>query len=58
MLRIIDQNGLVKVVSPQEVTPRRDNKNYAVATDGHGNDMRVGDAMKETAGEVSYILPK
>ena len=31
---------------------RRDNKDYAVATDSQGNDMKVGDAMKETEGEV------
>ena len=49
----MDQNGLVKVVSPSEVQPRRDNKNFAVATDSNGLEMKVGDAMKETFGEVS-----
>lgn len=33
------------------MTARRDNKNFAVATDSQGNEMRVGDAMKEVAGE-------
>jgi transcription elongation factor SPT5 len=53
MLRVLDQNGTVRVVSPQQVTLRRENKNFAVAPDSQGNDMRVGDAMKEVEGEVS-----
>ena len=52
-LRVLDQNGTTRVVSPQQVTLRRENKNFAVASDSQGNDMRVGDAMKETDGEVS-----
>lgn len=56
MLRIMDQNGTVKIVSPTEVQTRRDNKNFAVAPDSNGNDMKIGDAMKETAGEVSQPL--
>jgi transcription elongation factor SPT5 len=53
MLRIMDQNGAVRVVTPQEVTARRDNKNFAVAQDSNGNEMKIGDAMKEVSGEVS-----
>jgi hypothetical protein len=53
-LRILDQNGAVRVLSPQQVTIRRENKNFAVAADSQGNDMRVGDAMKELDGEVGY----
>lgn len=53
MLRIMDQNGAIRVVTPHEVTARRDNKNFAAAMDANGNEMKVGDAMKETAGEVS-----
>lgn len=55
MLRILDQNGAVRLLTPQQVTPRRENKNFAVASDAQGNDMKVGDAMKETEGEVSRI---
>jgi transcription elongation factor SPT5 len=57
MLRIMDQNGAVRVVTPHEVTARRDNKNFAVAVaqDSNGNDMKVGDAMKEVGGEVSCL---
>jgi len=56
-LRILDQNGTSRVVSPQQVTLRRENKNFAVASDSSGNDIRVGDAMKESDGEVSYCVP-
>ena len=55
MLRIMDQNGLVKVVSPSEVTARRDQKSFALATDSNGHDVKVGDAMKEALGEVSFF---
>ncbi|ORY31230.1 hypothetical protein BCR39DRAFT_465969 [Naematelia encephala] len=51
ILHVIDQNGAVRVVTPQQVTPRRENRLFAVATDSQGNDMKVGDAMKETSGE-------
>lgn len=50
MLRIMDQNGAIRVVTPHEVTARRDNKNFAVAQDSTGNEMKVGDAMKEIGG--------
>lgn len=56
LLRILDQNGGVRVMSPSQVTPRRENKNFAVATDSQGNDMRVGDQMKEVEGEVSATV--
>ena len=52
VLRVLDQNGAVRVVSPQQVNIRRENKEYAVAADSQGNDMKVGDAMKEVEGEV------
>ncbi|WVR08642.1 transcription elongation factor SPT5 [Kwoniella sp. DSM 27419] len=51
LLRILDQNGASKSVTPDQVTLRRDNKRFAVATDSQGNDMKVGDNMKETEGE-------
>lgn len=50
-LRIVDQNGLGRVVGTNEVTLRRDNARFAVATDSAGNEMKVGDAMKEVEGE-------
>ena len=53
VLRVLDQNGTVRTVIPQQVTLRRENKEFAVATDSQNNEMRVGDAMKETEGEVS-----
>lgn len=56
LLRILDQNGAAKSVSPEQVSIRRDNKRFAVATDSQGNDMKVGDNMKETDGEVRFLL--
>jgi transcription elongation factor SPT5 len=53
-LRVLDQNGAVRIVSPQQVSLRRENKRFAVASDSQGADMRVGDAMKEVDGEVHY----
>lgn len=50
-LRIVDQNGLGRVVGSNEITLRRDNARFAVATDSAGNEMKVGDAMKEVDGE-------
>ncbi|WWC98489.1 transcription elongation factor SPT5 [Kwoniella sp. B9012] len=51
LLRVLDQNGAARSVTPDQVTLRRDNKRLAVATDSQGNDMKVGDNMKETEGE-------
>ncbi|ODN82947.1 transcription elongation factor SPT5 [Cryptococcus amylolentus CBS 6039] len=51
LLRVIDQNGAPQSVSPEQVTLRRDNKRFAAATDSQGNEMKVGDNMKETEGE-------
>ncbi|WWC65232.1 transcription elongation factor SPT5 [Kwoniella dejecticola CBS 10117] len=51
LLRVLDQNGAARSVTPDQVTLRRDNKRFAVATDSQGNDMKVGDNMKETEGE-------
>lgn len=50
-LRVLDQNGIARTVSSNEVSLRRDNARYAVATDSAGQDMKVGDAMKEVDGE-------
>lgn len=51
MLRVLDQNGMHRTVSTNEVTLRRDNARYAVATDSTGAELRCGDKMKETDGE-------
>jgi transcription elongation factor SPT5 len=51
LLRILDQNGISRMVSPNQVTARREAKNYAVGSDSQGNEFRVGDFMKETSGE-------
>ena len=52
MLRIMDQDGAVRLVRPQQVASRREKKEYVSATDSQQNEMRPGDAMKETQGEV------
>lgn len=51
LLRILDQNGIARMVSPNQVTARRESKNFAVATDSQSHEVRVGDFMKETTGE-------
>ena len=56
MLRVLDQNGASRVISPSQVQPRRENKAFSVAEDADGHDMKVGDAMKERAGEVRHFL--
>lgn len=58
MLRVIDQNGGVRLVSPQQVSIRRESRDFAVATDSQGNDMKAGDAMREVDGEVSPPMPR
>ncbi|KAK4688473.1 transcription elongation factor SPT5, partial [Tremellales sp. Uapishka_1] len=50
-LRVLDQNGTVRLVSGQQVTLRRENAKFAVAADSMGQDMKVGDAMKEVDGD-------
>ena len=50
--RVLDQNGQVRLVQPHQITMRRDNRRV-VSTDANGHELRVGDNVKETDGEVS-----
>ncbi|TDL27811.1 transcription elongation factor Spt5 [Rickenella mellea] len=48
--RVLDQNGQVRLVQPHQISMRRDS-NRAIATDSEGHELRVGDNVKEVAGE-------
>lgn len=50
--RVLDQNGQVRLVQPHQITMRRDNRRV-ISTDANGHELRVGDNVKETDGEVS-----
>ncbi|KAI0672145.1 transcription elongation factor Spt5 [Trametes maxima] len=49
-LRVLDQNGQVRLVQPHQITMRRDS-NRAIATDSEGHELRIGDNVKEVDGE-------
>lgn len=54
--RVLDQNGQVRLVQPHQISMRRDS-NRAIASDSEGHELRVGDNVKETDGEVgSFTL--
>ncbi|KAH8829241.1 transcription elongation factor SPT5 [Flagelloscypha sp. PMI_526] len=48
--RVLDQNGGVRLVQPQQISMRRDSRR-AIANDASGHEIRTGDDMKETDGE-------
>ena len=50
--RVLDHNGQVRLVQPHQITMRKDNRRV-VSTDANGHELRVGDNVKETDGEVS-----
>jgi len=50
--RVLDQNGQVRLVQPHQITMRKDNRRV-ISTDANGHELRVGDNVKETDGEVS-----
>ena len=51
--RVLDQNGQVRLVQPHQITMRKDNRRV-ISTDANGHELRVGDNVKETDGEVSW----
>ncbi|TIA98652.1 hypothetical protein E3P96_03110, partial [Wallemia ichthyophaga] len=48
--KVLDQNGIVRTVGPRQISMRRDSRR-AVATDSENHDIRIGDMVKEIAGE-------
>ncbi|ORY05248.1 transcription elongation factor Spt5 [Basidiobolus meristosporus CBS 931.73] len=48
--RILDQNGNVRNIQPHQISSSRDSRK-AVAVDSQGNNIRVGDQVKEIDGE-------
>jgi transcription elongation factor SPT5 len=49
--RVLDQNGQTRLVKPHQITMRRDSRRV-ISTDAEGNELRVGDNVKEIDGEV------
>ncbi|KAG8836180.1 transcription elongation factor spt5 [Serendipita sp. 399] len=49
--RVLDQNGQTRLVQPHQITMRKDSKK-AISTDAEGNELRVGDNVKEIDGEA------
>lgn len=52
--RVLDQNGNVRLVTPQQISMRRDSSR-AVATDADGHEIHIKDNMKEIDAEVCEI---
>lgn len=50
-LRVLDQNGDARTVIPSQVVEKISRRN-AVATDRNGSEIRVGDTVKEIAGNT------
>ncbi|KIM27821.1 hypothetical protein M408DRAFT_159565, partial [Serendipita vermifera MAFF 305830] len=48
--RVLDQHGQTRLVQPHQITMRRDSRR-AISTDAEGNELRVGDNVKEIDGE-------
>lgn len=53
--RVLDQNGSVRLVQPQQISMRRDSRR-AIANDAQGHEIRPGDDLKESEGEVRFVL--
>lgn len=51
--RVLDQNGQVRLVQPHQITMGRDSRR-ATATDAQSFELRAGDNVKETDGEVRF----
>ena len=52
--RVLDQAGQTRLVQPHQITMRRDSRR-AISTDAEGNELRVGDNVKEVDGEVCTL---
>ncbi|KAI5805004.1 hypothetical protein EDC01DRAFT_685735 [Geopyxis carbonaria] len=50
-LRVLDQQGDVRTIVPSQISDKVNRRN-AVATDRNGSEIRVGDTVKEIAGET------
>lgn len=51
-LRVLDQNGNTRPVLQSQIADKITNRRNAVATDRNGQEIRVGDTVKEIAGET------
>lgn len=53
--RVLDQNGGIRLVKPHQISMRRDT-HRAIALDSEGQELRVGDSVKEVDGEVRACI--
>jgi transcription elongation factor len=51
-MRVLDQNASVRTILPSQVTNKIEARRTAVATDRNGSEIRVGDSIRETSGEM------
>jgi hypothetical protein len=51
-MRVLDQNASVRTILPSQVTNKIEARRTAVATDRNGSEIRVGDSVRETSGEM------
>jgi transcription elongation factor SPT5 len=51
-MRVLDQNASVRAILPSQVTNKIETRRAAVATDRNGSEIRVGDSIRETSGEM------
>ncbi|TAQ91139.1 hypothetical protein B7494_g499 [Chlorociboria aeruginascens] len=50
-LVVLDQNSQTRSVMPSQISNKIDKRNFAVATDKNGSEIRVDDVVKEAGGE-------
>lgn len=51
-MRVLDQNASIRTILPSQVTNKIEARRAAVATDRNGSEIRVGDSIRETSGEI------
>lgn len=51
-LRVLDQNGNSRMIVPSQISNKINNRRNGVATDRNNSEIRVGDTVKEVAGET------
>ncbi|KAG8533109.1 transcription elongation factor spt5 [Bacidia gigantensis] len=50
-LRVLDQNGSMRMIMPSQISNKLDRRRTAVATDRHGSEIRTDDTVREIGGE-------
>ncbi|KAL8934424.1 MAG: hypothetical protein Q9211_005232 [Gyalolechia sp. 1 TL-2023] len=50
-LRVLDQNGSIRSVTPSQISNRLERRRNAVATDRNGSEIRIDDTVREVGGQ-------